>query len=176
LMRDIAKNAGFGILYSAKIDTIFTFLRGKGFDVTLNAVQAMFDEVHDRYSTYYEYCEENLQFCKDNGWQRTAILGRRRQIGYFPTPGDVYNFKVQSLIADLMNLRLIELKKRLPRGCFVVAQIHDALIIHCLNRYVERVKRIVKEIWAQEVTIPESGCTFVMPAEIKEGERWSSFG
>jgi DNA polymerase I-like protein with 3'-5' exonuclease and polymerase domains len=176
LMRDITKNAGFGILYSAEIATIFTFLRAKGFNVQLNAVSAMFDSVHDVYGRYYEYCEENLAFCKANGWQRTAIMKRKRQIGYFPKPGDVYNFKVQSLIADLMNLRLLELKKRLPKGCFVIAQIHDALIIHCPNRYVERVKRIVKEIWAEKVTIDESGCTFVMPIDLKEGERWSSFG
>jgi DNA polymerase I-like protein with 3'-5' exonuclease and polymerase domains len=166
----------FGILYSAEIATIYTFLRGKGFDVTLNSVQAMFDEIHDKYSRYYEYCEENLQFCKKEGWQRTAILGRRRQIGFFPKPGDVYNFKVQSLIADLMNLRLIALRKRLPRGCFVVAQIHDALIVHCLDKYVERVKRLVKEIWAEPIFIPESGCTFCMPIDLKEGERWASFG
>ena len=177
LFRDIAKNAGFGILYSAEIATIYTFLRAKGFDVTLNAVQAMFDLVHDKYARYYDYCEENLQFCKKNGWQRTAILGRKRQIGYFPKPGDVYNFKVQSLIADLMNLRLIELKRRLPKQVHVVSQVHDALKLHApLGQKSDVAIREVKEIWAEPVVIEESGQTFEMTIDLKEGERWSSFG
>jgi uracil-DNA glycosylase family 4 len=177
LMRDIAKNSGFGVLYSAEVATIFTFLRNKGFDVTSNSVQAMFDLVKDTYSRYYDYCEENLAFCKKNGWQRTAILKRKRQIGYFPKPGDVYNFKVQSLIADLMNLRLLELKPRLPKKAHVVTQVHDALMIHVpKGRQSELVKREVKEIWAQPVHIEESGRTMVMPIDLKEGERWSSFG
>ena len=57
----------FGILYSAEVSTIYTFLRAKGFDVQLNAVQAMFDLVRETSSRYYDYCEENLQFCKANG-------------------------------------------------------------------------------------------------------------
>jgi uracil-DNA glycosylase family 4 len=177
LMRDIAKNSGFGVLYDAAVATIFTFLRNKGFDVTSNSVQAMFDLVKDTYSRYYDYCEENLAFCKKHGWQRTAILKRKRQIGYFPKPGDVYNFKVQSLVADLMNLRLLELKRRLPKKAHVVTQVHDALKIHVpQGRQSELVKREVKEIWAQPVHIEESGRTMVMPIDLKEGERWSSFG
>ena len=136
----------------------------------------MFDLVRETYSRYYDYCEENLQFCKANGWQRTALIGRKRQIGYFPKPGDVYNFKVQSLIADLMNLRLIELRKRLPPRTHVVAQIHDALIVDAPNKYVGRVQREIKEIWAEEILVPESGCRFEMTIDNKTGERWSDFG
>jgi DNA polymerase I-like protein with 3'-5' exonuclease and polymerase domains/uracil-DNA glycosylase len=174
--RDIAKNSGFGILYSAEIATIFTYLRSHGFDVQLGEVQAMFDEIHDKYSRYYDYCEENLAFCKKHGYQRTAILERKRQIGFFPKPGDVYNFKVQSLIADLMNLRLLKLHQRLPKTAWVIAQIHDALIVECDDCHVDTVKGLIREIWAREIYIPESGCTFVMPAEIKDGQRWSDFG
>ena len=48
--RDIAKNAGFGILYSAEIDTIYQFLFAKGFTVSVNQVRAMFDLVHRTYA------------------------------------------------------------------------------------------------------------------------------
>lgn len=181
--RDIAKNAGFGILYSAKIDTIYQFLIAKGFKVSLSQVKAMFDLIHKKYKRYYEYCEDNLTFCQTHGYQRTSILGRIRRIGYFPEPGDVYNFKVQSLIADIMNIRLIELwEVRLAdlvksgKVC-VVAQVHDALTWECDEGPVaDRVEREVKALWAEDFLVPDSGLRMVLPIDYKRGHRMSDFG
>jgi DNA polymerase I-like protein with 3'-5' exonuclease and polymerase domains len=113
--RDVAKNAGFGILYSAEVDKIFSFLHEKGFAVSMGEVQRAFDNIHDTYADYYRYCETNLLECRANGYMRTALLGRIRWIGWHPKPGDVFNFPIQSFIADLMNLRLIELEKEFTR-------------------------------------------------------------
>jgi uracil-DNA glycosylase family 4 len=174
--RDIAKSSGFGIIYDATVSTIFSFLRAHGFDVQLGEVQAMYDELHDKYSRYYEYCEENLEFCKKNGWLRSAILGRKRQLGFFPNPKEVYNFMVQTLIADLMNIRTIRLHRRLPEDSFIIGQWHDSLITEVPDRRVDEVKGLVKDLWKGKIYIPESGCSFVMPTDVKDGERWSDFG
>lgn len=174
-MRDIAKNAGFGILYSAEIDTIFEFLRGKGFDVERGEVVAMFDEIHRRYSTYYQFCENNLLDCQANGFMRTQLLQRIRWIGWYPKPGDVYNFPIQSLIADLMNLRIIELRRRLPKRVKIVAQIHDALVLEARRGKDSRLTgELVKELWAEPIELP-NGRRFVMPIDLKQGERLSQF-
>lgn len=174
--RDIAKNAGFGILYSAEIDTIFGFLRGKGFDVQREDVVAMFDEIHRKYAVYYDYCNENIGRCRMSGHLRTALMGRIRWLGWFPKPGDVYNFPIQSFIADLMNIRLIELRRRLPRRVKVVAQIHDALVLEARQGKDSRITgELIKELWAEPVRIPTNGLEFVMPIDQKRGERLIEF-
>lgn len=174
--RDIAKNAGFGILYSAEIDTIFGFLRGKGFDVQREDVVAMFDEIHKKYAVYYDYCNDNIGRCRMGGHLRTALMGRIRWFGYHPKPGDIYNFPIQSFIADLMNIRLIELRRRLPRRVKVGAQIHDALLLEARQGKDSRITgELIRELWAEPVRIPTNGLEFVMPVDQKRGERLIEF-
>ena len=174
--RDVSKNSSFGILYSAEIKTIFEFLRNRGFEVSENEVRSMFDMIHDTYWRYYEFCEENMDIVKETGTLRTAVLGRKRVLGRFPKPGDVYNYPVQGLIADVMNLRTLAIRKRLPFGSRIVAQIHDALLIQVRARDVGLVKSLISEMWAEPVHLDCSGVDLVLPVDLKEGERWSAFG
>ncbi len=128
--RDVAKNAGFGILYQADSETIFKFLRSKGFeDVTLRDVEAMFTQVHQTYARYYEFCHENWSFCKQHGHLREFFSKRVRWFGWYPSITDTANYPVQGGIAALMNERLSRIHPQLPRGARFVAQIHDACII-----------------------------------------------
>jgi DNA polymerase I-like protein with 3'-5' exonuclease and polymerase domains/uracil-DNA glycosylase len=174
--RDVTKNCGFGVLYLAEIVTIFEYLQSQGFDVSLSEVETMFSEIHGAYERYYEYCSENLEHCRRHGWLRTELLGRIRWLGWFPKPTEVANFKVQSFIADLMNERLLEMEPRLPRGVRLVAQIHDAAVFETPSRLVKTVKEFVAETWAKPIHVPASGKNFVIPIEIKTGERLSDLG
>jgi hypothetical protein len=177
VFRDIAKNAGFGILYSAKVETIHAFLHAKGFAVTLDQVAAMFDKIRSTYKVYYNYCEDNLLHCKMHGFLRTALMGRIRWIGYNPKIGDPYNYMIQSFIADLMNLRLIELRRRLPRRVKVVAQGHDALVTEArCGRDARLTWSLTEELWAEPIKIPTNGLEFVMTIDHKKAERMSDFG
>jgi DNA polymerase I-like protein with 3'-5' exonuclease and polymerase domains len=181
IYRDITKNAGFGILYSAEVETIFMFLRAKGFDVTLPAVQKMFDFIRREYRAYYSFCDTNLVLCKQYGCMRTALLGRIRWIGWYPKPGDCFNFPIQSFIADLMNLRLIELVRRLrarpaTRSVRVVAQVHDAIITEARKGLQSKeTQKITADLWAEPIKIPTNGLSMVMPIDMKTGGRWSHF-
>lgn len=94
------------------------------------------------------------------------------------------NSPIQGGIASLMNARLPVIKRRLPPGAHVVAQIHDAGIMEVPDRYVQRVRKLVKRVWDEPVTIPANGWgsslrvedgarQFVMPIDLKVGERWS---
>lgn len=104
-------------------------------------------------------------------------MERIRWIGWFPKPGDPYNFMIQSFIADLMNMRLLELHPRLPKGARVLAQIHDALIIEAPQGNASRLTaEAIKEVWAPPVLIPGTDRSFVMPIDSKMSDRWSSFG
>lgn len=91
--RDVTKNAGFGILYDAEVDTIYRFLCAKGFGnfVTPESTKAMFDEIRREYKVYYEYCATNLENCRKTGVVRTIFTRRPRFLGRFPKPSDVNN-------------------------------------------------------------------------------------
>ena len=174
--RNITKNAGFGILYDAKEETIFAFLRDKGMPVTLDSVRAMFSFIREEYAGYYRYCAQQVERCRRDGYLRTALLGRIRYLGFACEQTTIYNFKVQSCIADLMNLRLIELVPRLPKGARPIFQGHDSLLIEApLGEGMRTARKLVEEQWAEEIFIPESGQRFVMGIDLKEGERMSDF-
>jgi uracil-DNA glycosylase family 4 len=176
IYRDITKNAGFGIIYDAETDTIFMFLLGKGFEVELGDVQTMFDTIHQRYARYYKFCKERLAFCQKHGFLRGVNSGRIRRFGYHPKPTEVYNYGVQEFVAHLMNVRMVELRKRAPRAMRIVHQGHDALVLETKSgRDTEDTIAVIRKIWAEPIDVKSSGRTFVMPIDLKTGTRLSDF-
>ncbi len=175
--RDVAKNAGFGILYQADFETIYKFLLSKGFDVTLPDVEAMFDEIHRVYARYYAFCDENMMFCKQNGYMREFFSTRIRWLGFFPSITDVSNVPVQGGIAGTMNERIVKLHRRLPRGSRLIAQIHDSMIVEAkVGNVANDAERMIKELWAEPIKTPTTGREWIMPIDLKRGQRWSDFG
>jgi uracil-DNA glycosylase family 4 len=173
--RDVTKSCGFGVLYLAETQTIFSYLQGQGFDVSLADVEAMFNEIHQTYSRYYEYCEENYEACRKTGMLRTALAGRAMHLSFYPKPQECANAMVQSFIADLMNERLVYLNELLPKGARILMQVHDSAIIEAPVGLVDDVKAIVQSVWAQKIHVPTSGLDFVLPIDLKMGERLSDF-
>ena len=190
--RDVAKNAGFGILYQADSETIFKFLRSQGFDVSLPDVEAMFAQIHKVYARYYEFCDENWRYCKQHGHLREFFSKRIRWFGWYPSITDTSNYPVQGGIAALMNMRLAQLVPRLPRGAGLVAQVHDAAITEARGSFelvgekkkqqqargrvaVETVQ-LIRSVWDEPIVTPTTGQSWRMPIDLKMGYRWSDFG
>jgi uracil-DNA glycosylase family 4 len=183
--RDVAKNAGFGVTYLAETQTVFEFLRSKGFDVHYKDVAVMMDRMHEAYAGYFSYVQRNVLAVGRDGFMRSLLTGRIRWLGWNAPPTEVANFPIQSMIADLMNERLPKIADALPPGARVVAQIHDAAIVETPDRHVERVKALISDVWAVPVIVPargqyggslvleEGARSFVMPIELKCKDRWS---
>jgi len=195
--RDIAKNAGFAVAYLAEAATVFAFLRAHGFPVELDAVEEMLNLLKASYKRYYEYVAENVFFVEKNGHLRTALVGRARHFGFHPKPQEIANFPIQSGIADCMNTRLLQLQKKLNKEApriRMVAQVHDAAMFDTPDEYVrwetdKKGKPVpkgymveqIEALWREPVRLePSIVCRerreFVLPAEIKVGQRWSDFG
>ena len=91
---------------------------------------------------------------------------------------------IQSGIADVMNTRLLEMQDALRRPAprvRLVAQVHDAAIFDTPKGDAALVDALIVKTWAEPIRIkPSIVCReareFLLPAEIKEGRRWSSFG
>jgi DNA polymerase-1 len=175
-LRSVTKSSGFAILYGAVASTVLGRLRALGFNVELAQVEAMLESIHRQYARYGEFRQENLAKCREVGFLRTALIGRLRWFGFFPEENEVFNYPIQSFIADIMNIRLIELRPRLPKSARPVFQGHDSLCIEVKSgRDAERVEELVKEQWAESIHVPTSNLSFVMPIDFKRGERLSDF-
>lgn len=136
----------------------------------------MFNFIHKEYARYYAFCDEKVAACQTNGFLRTAVLNRIRWLGFFPEVTVIYNFSVQSLIADLMNIRLVQLRPRLPKSARPVHQGHDALCLEVKSGAdAHLTERLVQELWDEPVYIPTSGRMLKMPIERKHGGRLSDF-
>lgn len=185
--RDVEKNSIFGFCYYAEPGTIFGFVRSKGLPVEMRDVLAMHDMVRQTFADYFRYVERNKRWVDQNGYLRDALSGRISWLGWNSGFPDVANRPIQGGIASLMNVRLPHIESKLPPGARVVAQIHDAAIMEVPERYVERVRGLVKRTWEEPIVIPANGYgtstrvedgaqSFVMPIDLKIGERWSDFG
>jgi len=185
--RDVEKNCIFGFIYYAQPDTIFGFVRSKGLPVQMRDVVSMHDMVRDVFAGYFRYVEQNKRWVDKHGHLRDALSGRISWLGWHAGYPDVANRPIQGGIASLMNVRLPFISSRLPQSASVVAQIHDAAIMEVPDRHVDLVKALVKTTWEEPVIIPANGWgtstrvedgarQFVMPIDLKVGERWSDFG
>lgn len=179
--RDIAKNAGFAVLYKAEVPKVFSYLRAQGFPVELDQVESMLSALHARYEVYYQYIDKNVKFVEKNGYLRTAIIGRRRWLGYHPKPTDTANYPVQSLIADVMNIRLMQIEKDLAsRGARakLVIQHYDAATFDTPEEEIDLVRDAIETCWREKVVLPRSqvcdGREFTLQADLKIADRWSS--
>jgi uracil-DNA glycosylase family 4 len=185
--RDVEKNSIFGFCYYAEPSTIFGFVRSKGLPVEMRDVLRMHDMVRQEFADYFRYVERNKRWVDEHGFLRCALSGRISWLGWHSGYPDTSNRPIQGGIASLMNVRLPAIARQLPAGAGVVAQIHDAAIVEVPERHVDRVKALVKKTWEEPVVIPANGWgsstrledgarSFVMPIDLKIGERWSDFG
>jgi uracil-DNA glycosylase family 4 len=170
--RDIAKNAGFAVTYLAEADTVYVYLSSHGFPSSLPEVRAMLDRLHIAYKGYFDYVAENVKFVQKHGYLRSAVSGRIRYFGHTPKPTEVANFPVQTGIADLMNVRLLDVEARLPDSAFVIAQVHDAAIIEADLKDVESIKQIIHDVYDPPILLPDRA-PFVVPVDLKVARRWS---
>jgi uracil-DNA glycosylase family 4 len=192
--RDMAKTSSFAVAYGASADTVLARIRASGGVAEMADVEAMLEKLKEGYSVYYKYASDNLEFVKKNGYLRTALTGRIRWFGFFPKPEEVFNAPIQSFVADVMNLRLIDICKRLPSSARLIMQIHDAAIFEVDGDIVKDDKgkdtpvgtdavalwKSVKEMWEKPMFVPESivcrkACEIPLPIDLKIGRRWSEF-
>ena len=190
--RDMGKTAGLACCYGATADTVLARIRAGGGVAELADVEAMLGKLRENYKVYYKYWEDNVEFVKKNGYLRTAITGRVRWFGFFPKPEELANYPIQSFVADVMNLRLIELCKSLPASAKLVMQIHDAAIFEVdgdigknekgkvvpIGADAVKLWSDIQTMWNKPMPVPESivcrkACEIPLPIDLKVGRRWS---
>lgn len=158
--RDIAKNVGFCVWYEGSAERAYITLQQQGFKkASPSGCEEIVRRFHMRYRDYYRYVDGNEAEVRAKGHLRTVLLKRIRWLGQFAPRTEISNYPIQSGIADLQNVRLPEIERR----CKGLKKVDD-------------VKRVIAEVWAEPIKVPHNGLSFVMPIDLKDGERWSDFG
>jgi len=117
-----------------------------------------------------------LQFVDENGYLEIPPLGRRR---YFPLPADrnkVFNWPVQTLGSDIVNLALSRVDDRLPANAWPLIHGHDSGLWECDEVDGAEVAHIVEEEFEYELNGPAGPVRLYAEAEIVrawyEGKKW----
>lgn len=148
-MRSKAKAVNFGIIYG-----ISDFGLSKQIGVSVKKAGEYIDNYYANYPRIKDYMEENVAFCKKNGYVYT-LLGRRRYIPEISSPNynvrqygerSAMNMPLQGTSADIIKVAMVNVYKKLKEEGLeakLILQVHDELIIDCPVSEVEVVKKIL---------------------------------
>ena len=108
------------------------------------------------------------------GYMRSPILGRKRHLGHAPPPSEVANTPPQSGVADVMNIKLWNIRERmLSEGLNSksVAMVYDANYYDVAEEDVETMTQVIEEEFAKPIRLGELDCTFRIDLHV--ADRWS---
>lgn len=176
-MRQIAKSVGLAVSYLAGEETLYQTLRRDGFDIKFSRVVTMLEALKRRFKVYFDYVDRNIAFCRKHGY---IIAGfhtkRKRWLGHAPEPQKIGNTPCQGGAADVMNNRMIALRKhfntKYRKGVVkMVAQVYDSIIFEVPDKMVSAVENDIKLVLSKPWNI--NGYNVVLPFELKSGDRVS---
>jgi uracil-DNA glycosylase family 4 len=176
-MRQIAKSCGLAVNYLAGEETLFETLRKDGFNVKFSQVVTMLSVLKRKFKGYFDFVDRNIAFCRKHGYIIAGFAtGRKRWLGHAPEPQKIGNTPCQGGAADVMNFRMIEMRKHFNkkhgRGVVkMVMQVYDSIIFEVPDALVESVKEDIKMILGTPWVI--NGRSVKLPFELKSGVRLS---
>ena len=150
-MRSAAKAVNFGIIYG-----IGAFSLSKDIGVSVAEAKQYIENYLKNFPKISEYMESTVEFAKQNGYVLT-IFDRRRYIPELKMSNKnmqafgrrvAMNAPIQGSAADIIKIAMINvykrLKKDLPKARLIL-QIHDELIIECIEKDAQLASVILKE-------------------------------
>jgi DNA polymerase-1 len=170
-MRYAAKAVNFGIMY------------GQGPHGLAEQTGMSFAEARDFIAKYFMirpklklYIESLREMALKKGYVET-IMGRRR-----PTPDvkssnfmvregayrQAINMPIQGSAADLTKLAMVRLQEKLPKGCDMLLQIHDSIMVECPEENVDEVSALMVD--EMEKVYPDLGVK--IKADVASGKNW----
>ncbi len=173
-MRRIAKTVNFGIIYGMS-----AYGLSKELDIGRKEAKRFIDAYFERHPGVKRYMEEIVRAARDQGYVET-ILGRRRYIKDIRAKSrnirkfaerTAINTPIQGSAADIIKLSMIRLVKELDkRAPFsrLLLQVHDELLVECLESERELVQDVMKDVMENVVKLKVP-----LTVSIGSGKNWS---
>ena len=173
-MRNLAKTINFGIIYG-----ISAFGLSKQLGTTVSVSRNYINRYFDRYSEVKTYMQSSVEEARSRGYTET-LVGRRRPIPELVSGNRVergrgereaINTPIQGSAADIINLAMIRIFRRLEEGGFsskMILQVHDELLFEVHETELEELRTHIKNDMenAWELMVP-------LRVEMRAAENWA---
>ncbi len=166
-----AKVINFGILYG---------MSPHGLSVATGMTEHEAKEFVNKYKELrqpiFEYTTGLIEKAKKDGYVET-LFGRRRPMPDIHSSNFIVrsaaeraamNMPIQGTEADLMKIAMVEVDKKLPNGAKQLLQIHDSIIVECLEGDTKKVEKILVE--TMEGIYPK--LPVKLQVDVKSGKTW----
>jgi uracil-DNA glycosylase len=142
-------------------------------DLTLDEVRAMRQRWLAAEPEWPAAWDNEERLYKTQGFQRSAILGRRMDMPDGFDPNQVINSRILSTEADLMGAMTIEVANAIPwhawgRNCGLLGQFHDAFLLEVPESRAKEAAGILAEVMNRKIP----GWPVPITAESKIGMSW----
>ena len=133
--------------------------------LTLTRVQAIYDGFFEANPEIRTWREGLLRQVESIGYIEIPPLGRRR---YFVVPdrNKVFNWPIQTLGSDIVNLALVNIHEKLPLGAETLVHGHDAGLWECSEKDAPFVKELVEREMHFTLNGPAGPVDLTLEAEI----------
>lgn len=170
-LRDLTKRVEFAGYYGATVDTAYENIRKDKPQVKRQDIAAALNLINRQLTHVQAWHAQLIRDAMQKGEIRSAILGRRF---VFPLgnadPTVLFNAPVQSAAADLIDLGLATFVQKKPKGAEPILQVHDSLVVECVENDLDKTRQAMLESFEQEHTIGETTVEF--PIDLHTGDSW----
>lgn len=167
--RSIAKMINFGIVYGLTPQGLYNRLCAEGIETTLEECERFVDLYFRSYPLVDQFLGTVKKRVRMRGYVKTIFGRRRRLSGKFDREvRQAQNFVIQGSAADLCKKAMVDIHAELHPEDYIIAMIHDELIVECAEERAEEVRELVV---AKMKTVPR---TFKVPIEVEAHivDRW----
>ena len=148
-LRDQYKMGLLAIQYGVSYATLAAKL-----GITHVAAQAMIDQHHELFSTYWAWAEDWLAWALDHGVMWTHMDWRCAVGNVELKTRSIINWPVQSIGGDILRLACIWATKR---GLQLCAPVHDAILLEAPIERIERDVKLLQEIMGRASSLVLDG-------------------
>lgn len=127
------------------------------------------------YPEFRQWQIEEVKQAAENKFTSRTPFGKLRKYDPEAAYGNVLNHKIQGGAAEAMLCAMVHVHNNLPKGCNLVASVHDELIIECPDKDTGEVKHILEECMkAGYLNVFPSGLTTRNLVEAHVGKNWAT--
>lgn len=171
--RSAAKAVNFGIVYG-----ISDFGLAKNLHIPVKEAKNYIDSYLNTYEDIKSYMDSTIEEAKKDGYVKT-ILNRRRYIPEIKSSNTILknlgkrlamNAPIQGSAADIIKIAMVNVYKKLEERDLkskLVLQVHDELIIECIEEELEEVSKIVKDEMEHAVSMDVN-----LDVDLNTGDSW----
>ena len=171
--RSAAKAVNFGIVYG-----ISDFGLAKNLHIPVKEAKNYIDSYLNTYEDIKSYMDSTIEEAKEDGYVKT-ILNRRRYIPEIKSSNTILknlgkrlamNAPIQGSAADIIKIAMVNVYKKLEERDLkskLVLQVHDELIIECIEEELEEVSKIVKDEMEHAVSMDVN-----LDVDLNTGDSW----